>query len=105
MAIREILEEELENSLRMEQEYSLRLEKLPKGSLVRRMRNGHEYYYIVYRKEGKVCLDYVGKEVSAEMKKEYQEAKARRAQYRNLRSKVRQQIRFIRRALRAKQPA
>ncbi len=105
MAIREILEEELGNSLRMEQEYSFRLEKLPKGSLVRRMRNGHEYYYIVYREDGKVCLDYVGKEVSAEMKKNYREAKAKRAQYRNLRSKVRQQIKFIRRALRAKQPA
>ncbi len=105
MAIREILEEELGNSLRMEQEYSSRLEKLPKGSLVKRMRNGHEYYYIVYREGGKVCLDYVGKEVSAEMKKNYREAKAKRAQYRNLRSKVRQQIKFIRRALRAKQPA
>ena len=105
MAIREILEEELENSLRMEQAYSEELEQLPKGSLSRRVRNGREYFYMVYREEGKVRLDYVGKEVSEEMKNRYAEAKKMRAQLRHLRSQVRGQIRFIRRALRAKQSA
>jgi hypothetical protein len=102
MAIREILEEELENSLRMEKEYSAQLEQLPRGSLVKRVRNKQAYYYIVYRENGKVCLDYVGKDVSDEMKEKYREAKAKRAQYRRLRADVRRQIRFIRRALRAK---
>jgi len=105
MAIREILEEELENSRRMEREYSAQLERLPKGSLSRRVRNGNEYFYVVYREDGKVRLDYVGKEVSAQMKKEYAAAKAKRAKLRNLRSKVRGQIRFIERALCARQPA
>ena len=105
MAIREILVEELENSLHMEREYSARLAQLPKGSLVKRIRNQNEYYYIVYRENGKVCLDYVGKEVSAEMKERYRDGKARRAQYRRLRSQVRQQIKFIERALRGKQSA
>ena len=105
MAIREILEEELENSLRMEKEYSAQLDKLPRGSLIKRVRNKQQYFYIVYRENGKVCLDYVGKDVSAEMKEKYREAKVRRAQYRRLRSQVRGQIRFIRRALRAKQSA
>ena len=105
MAIREILEEELEYSLRMEREYNSQLEKLPKGSLSRRVRNGHEYFYIVYRENGKVCLDYVGKEVSDAMKSQYAAAKDKRAQLRKLRSQVREQIRFIRRALRAKQSA
>lgn len=105
MAIREILEEELENSLRMERGYSVQLEKLPRGSLVKRVRNRREYYYIVYRKDGKVCLDYAGKEVSKKMKEEYRDAKIKRAQYRRLRSLVRQQIKFIRRALRGKQSA
>lgn len=104
MAIREILEEELENSLRMEKEYSALLSALPRGSLVKRIRNRHEYFYIVYRDKGKVCLDYVGKEVSPELRRQYHEAKEQRAQYRKLRSQVRQQIKFIRRALRAKQP-
>ena len=105
MAIREILEEELENSLRMEQEYSARLDKLPRGSLVKRVRNKRVYYYIVYRDNGKVCLDYVGKEVSEKVQNQYRDAKIKRAQYRKLRSQVRQQIKFIRRALRGKQPA
>lgn len=102
MAIRELLEEELANSLRMEQRYTEELEKLPKGSLVRKTVNGHEYYYIVMRDEqGKVKLVYKGK-VDAAERKRYQLTKAKRAQYRKLRTKVRSQIRFIRRALRAK---
>ena len=105
MAIREILDEELQNSLRMEVAYSRQLEKLPRGSLSRRVRNGHEYFYIVYRENGKVCLDYVGKEVSDQMRQQYAKAKAKRAQLRKLRSEVRGQIRFIERALRAKQSA
>ena len=105
MAIREILEEELANSLRMEQGYSARLAELPKGSLVKRVRNQREYYYIVYREKGKVCLDYVGKDVPKQMKERYHRAKIKRAQYRRLRSEVRQQIKFIRRALRGKQAA
>ncbi len=105
MAIREILDEELQNSLRMEEAYSRQLEKLPRGSLSRRVRNGHEYFYIVYREDGKVRLDYAGKEVSEEMKQRYARAKVKRAQLRKLRSEVRGQIRFIERALRAKQSA
>lgn len=105
MAIREILEEELQNSLRLEKEYSRQLDRLPKGSLSRRLRNGHAYYYIVYREKGKVRLDYVGKEPPDELKQTFAKAKAKRAELRSLRSNVRQQIRFIRRALRAKQSA
>lgn len=105
MAIREILEEELKNSLRMERGYSAQLDKLPKGSLVKRVRNQREYYYIVYREGGKVCLDYAGKKVSEKVQEQYRDAKIKRAQYRRLRSQVRQQIKFIRRALRGKQSA
>lgn len=103
MAIREILEEELEYSLRMERVYSDQLAELPKGSLSKRVRNGKEYYYKVYREAGKVRLDYMGKDVSDEMTILYADAKEKRAQLRHLRSQVRGQIRFIRRALRAKQ--
>lgn len=105
MAIREILEEELENSLRMEQAYSAELATLPKGSLSRRVRNGREYYYVVSREDGKVCLEYIGRSVSDEVKQQYAATKEKRAQLRRLRAEVRGQIRFIRRALRAKQSA
>ena len=105
MAIREILEEELQNSLRLENEYSRQLDRLPKGSLSVRVRNGHAYFYVVYRENGKVRLDYIGKEPPEELKQKYAKAKAKRAELRALRSKVRQQIRFIQRALRAKPSA
>lgn len=36
------------------------LDKLPKGSLICRK---NEYYYLKYRKNGKVCDDYIGKDV------------------------------------------
>jgi hypothetical protein len=102
MAIREVLEEELENSLRMEQRYSEELDKLPPGSLVQKRIKGHVYYYLVLRdEEGQVKLIYKGK-VEPEEIARYEEIKQQRAQYRNLRAQVRKQIRFLRRALRAK---
>ena len=102
MAIREVLEEELQNSLRMEQRYSEALAKLPKGSLVRKFVKGHPYHYLVMRDDaGKVKLDYKGIVAPDEIVK-YQQIKEQRAQFRRLRAKAREQIRFIRRALRAK---
>lgn len=102
MAIREVLEEELENSLRMERRYSEELDKLPKGSLVQKKVKGHVYYYLVMRDDaGQVKQVYKGKVGSEELAR-YAAAKKQRAQYRNLRAKAREQIRFLRRALRAK---
>ncbi len=101
MAIREILEEELENSLRMERRYSEELARLPKGSLVRKKVKGRYYHYLVFREEGRVKLVYKGK-VDREEIDRYARIKEQRAQYRQLRSKAREQIRFIRRALNAK---
>lgn len=105
MAIREILEEELENSLRMEQRYSEALDKLPKGSLVQKKVKGHVYHYLVFRGEnGAVKQVYKGHPEPEELAR-YAEVKKQRAQYRRLRAEVRGQIRFIRRALRTKQSA
>ena len=101
MAIREVLEEELENSLRMEQRYSQELGKLPLGSLVQKNIKGHVYHYLVLREAGRVKLVYKGK-LDPKQVARYAEIKQQRAQYRGLRSKAREQIRFIRRALRAK---
>jgi hypothetical protein len=102
MAIREVLEEELSNSLRMEQRYSEELKKLPRGSLVEKNVKGHAYSYLVLRDEsGAVKLIYKGKPDPEEAAR-YREIKKQRAQYRHLRAKAREQIRFLRRALRAK---
>jgi hypothetical protein len=103
MSIKAVLKEELGNSLRMKAGYERELAALPKGSLVRRRINGHYYHYLVYREAGKVRSVYRGKVSQAELKK-YREAKEYRAKYRRLLSRVKKQIRFLKGALRGKEP-
>jgi hypothetical protein len=103
--IKGVLHEELENSERMKLAYERELAKLPKGSLVRKPINGHTYFYLVLRdKHGKVELRYQGKQCSAAKQKRYAEAKELRAKYRHLLSQVKKQIRFLKGALRGKEP-
>lgn len=99
MSIKSVLREELENSQRMQARYEEELERLPRGSLAKRMIKGNEYYYLVYREQGKVHSEYRGKS-SAEELAEFAKAKRERAQYRKQLSKVKKQIRFLKGALR-----
>jgi len=101
-AIKGVLKEELENSLRMKSDYTRELAKLPKGSLIKKKVKGHEYYYLLLREEGKVKFIYKGK-VSDEEIEKYREAKEYRAKYRKLLSQVKKQVRFLRSALRGKE--
>jgi len=101
--IKGVLQEELENSLRMEKEYESVLRKLPRGCLVRKKIKGHEYYYIAYKEDKKVKYEYKGK-ISEEEKKRYEEAKIERARYRKLLSQTKKQIRFLKGTLRGKEP-
>ena len=100
--IKGVLREELENSIRMKDNYEKELAKLHKGSLVKKTIKGHEYYYLLLREEGKVKFIYKGKVSEQEIKK-YQEAKKHRANYRKLLSQVKKQVRFLRSALRGKE--
>ena len=102
MAIKEVLREELENSLRMEKGYKAELRKLPKGSLIKKDIKGHDYYYLVFRDKGKVRFVYKGKSSPEEIAK-FKQAKKYRAKYRNLLSQVKKQIRFLRKVLRDQQ--
>jgi hypothetical protein len=99
VSIKGVLREELENSLRMQERYKEELSRLPRGSLSKRIIKGHEYYYLVYREDGKVRSEYKGKSSPEEIA-EYEVAKKKRAQYRKQLSKVKKQIRFLRGALR-----
>lgn len=100
--IKGVLKEELENSLRMKGGYERELAKLPKGSLVKKKIKGHEYYYLLLRKNGKVRFVYKGK-VSEDEIRRYKEVKEYRAKYRKLLSQVKKQIRFLRSTLRGKE--
>ena len=99
--IQSVLKEELANSLAMQKSYQRELDKLPRGSLVKRSIKGHLYYYLVYRDQGKVRSDYKGKPSEQEIHK-YQQVKEYRAKYRKLLSQVNRQIKYLRSILRGK---
>lgn len=101
--IKGVLAEELENSLRMQKDYESALHKLPQGCLVQKKIRGHVYYYIVQRQGQKIVYVYRGKSSPKEIK-EFNEAKRLRAKYRNSLSKVKKQVRFLKGALRGKEP-
>ena len=103
MVIKSVLREELQNSLRMKKQYERELAKLPKGSLVKRIIKGHEYYYLVYRENGKFKSIYKGKSVTKRELKKYQDAKELRAKYRHSLSKLKRQIRYLEGVLRGKE--
>ena len=100
MAIKELLREEFENSLRLERDYVLALGKLPRGSLVKKLVRGRAYYYLASREAGRVQFRYIGKNMKEEEISRYQEAKRLRILYRGLLSQARHQIKFLRKALR-----
>lgn len=101
--IKGVLREELENSLRMKRNYERELEKLPRGSLIKKKIKGREYYYLVLRENGKVRFIYKPAVSKSDIEK-YARAKEYRAKYRKLLSQVKKQIRFLRSALRGKVP-
>jgi hypothetical protein len=99
MFIKDMLNEELQNSLQIRKDYERALKELPKGSLVRKVIGGHEYFYLAFRDGDKVKFDYVGKLDKDEIAK-HEDAKKLRARYRRQILEVNQQIKFIRKALR-----
>lgn len=99
MFIKDMLSEELQNSVQIRKDYERALNHLPKGALVRKVIGGHEYFYLAFRDGGKVRFDYLGKLDKDEVSK-YEEAKMYRARYRRKLSEVNQQIKFIRKILR-----
>ncbi|MGA1529936.1 MAG: hypothetical protein ACO398_04230 [Kiritimatiellia bacterium] len=98
MAIKEVLQDEMESSLLMEENYVRRLEQLPKGNLIKKTIKGREYWYLQIRDGQKVRFDYI-KKPSAAMIIEYAKAKESRKQYRRLLAQVRLQIKQIRKML------
>ena len=103
MVIKGVLKEELQNSLRMKKNYERELKKLHEGSIIKKKVKGNYYYYIVLRENGRVKFVYKGKSVSRKMIDKYKQAKELRAKYRNMLSKVKKQIKFLRGSLRGKE--
>ena len=102
MFIKDMLSEELQNSMQIKQDYERALAELPRGSLVRKVIGGRPYFYLAHREGGKVEFDYLGKIPDEDVSK-YKEAKQSRARYRERLGEVNKQIRFLRKVLHAKQ--
>ena len=103
MAIKGVLKEELDNSIRMKESYEKELAKLPGGSLIQKKIKGHVYYYVVLRENGDVKFNYQGKNVPDEIKEKYARAKELRKKYRNNISQIKKQIKFLKGALRGQE--
>jgi len=101
MFIKDMLKEELQNSLRIRKDFEMAMNDLPKGSLVRKIIGGHEYYYLAFRAGGKVLFNYLGK-LDHDAVSKHAEAQKYRASYRKQISEIDMQIKFIRKALRGK---
>ena len=102
MFIKDMLNEELQNSLQIKKDYEQAINALPRGSLVRKLIGGRPYYYLAHREGVRVVFDYLGA-LSDEKLRMHKEAKESRARYRQRLSEVNKQIRFIRKVLRDKQ--
>lgn len=99
MFIKDMLKEELLNSIQIRKDFKRAVNDLPKGALVCKVISGHEYCYLALRNGEKVQFKYLGK-LSKEEVAKHEEAKKYRAKYRKQISEVDQQIKFIRKALR-----
>jgi len=74
MIITSVVKNEAVRNRQMVEQYQKLLEKLPRGTLILRK---NEYYYLKYRKDGKVCDDYIGKDPNkiADIKKKLEQRK------------------------------
>lgn len=74
MLINTVIKNEAIRNKQMIEEYEKLIQNLPKGSLICRKK---EYYYLKYRKDGKVCDEYIGKDpkVIAKVKEQLEQRK------------------------------
>ena len=74
MLINSVVKNEAIRNEQMIAEYEKLIANLPKGSIICRKK---EYYYLKYRKDGKVCDEYIGKnlEVVCKIKEQLEQRK------------------------------
>jgi hypothetical protein len=96
--VKSMLKEELEHSLEVRGYYAAELEKLPRGSLVRKKIHGREYFYVVRREGVKVKTDYVGTSSDGRAAQLSEEINRRR-HYEKMLKDVEQKITYLRKVL------
>ena len=99
--IKGVLKEELENSLNLQRRYQEEIDKI-KGCLVKK-RIGRRYYYYLAKRQGKKIKFIYKGPASDEIRETCREQKRMLNKYKKLLSKAKQQIKFLKRALRGKE--
>lgn len=99
--IRGVLQEELDNSQKVLARYQAEVDKV-KGSLVKKKIGKKYYYYLAKREGGKVRFMYAGA-VSAAIKQKWELDHKKLLDYKSSIKKAKDQIKFLRRALRGKE--
>ena len=77
--------------------YEKQINELPKGSLRVRERGGKKYFYLYYRKEGKVISEYVGNDEAALA--DLKEQLERRKSIETLLKSIKNELRLMNKAL------
>lgn len=95
----DVVQEELENSIRIQDRYKKAISRLPRGSLSKKKIDGNEYYYLAYwESSGGVRTRYLGKLSEAQVQK-YQEKIRKRREYKRLLKRAQEQIKFYQKVL------
>lgn len=101
--IKDLLKEELDNSLRLKIDYREELKKHPGGSMIVKEIKGRNYYYLAYRDAKKVKFIYKGKKISRDDIEKLKESKNLRVKYKQLIQKLDKRVKYLRKALRGKE--
>jgi hypothetical protein len=96
--IKDILRDERDRLILLRDQIGEQILSLPKGSLSRKKRNNHNYYYLAFRKGEKVVFKYIGKEKSPEVESFEKEIKQRRKLEKRLRE-IKASLKEIKRGL------
>lgn len=99
--VHDVLVEDLEYSIEREKFFQEKYQELPAGCLAPKKINGHIYYYLARRENGKVKTEYLGK-LSDEEIEEYEKKIARRKKYKEAVKQIQKEIKYLRRLLRVK---
>ena len=79
--------------------YETQLATMPRGSLRVKERNGKSYYYLSYRKDGKVVTDYVGNDET--VLNDLKEQLERRQDVERLYKAIKKELRLMDKAMEA----
>jgi hypothetical protein len=100
--IKGILQEELENAFQVQKRYREELQRLPKGSLFKRIIGGHLYFYLSFRDGPRnVRQKYLGR-LSEKQANEHRAEIEKRRRYEEQLRELKKKISYLRKVLRVK---